>query len=146
MRCPLSKVIILSNTTPRAAARQFLQSSLVSASHMTSLSKPIWHLPETISVLSKLAGGEKLNLALPGVLSSGILGFLLSFHMPPGEEHRSALVERRPMSNKGRVHLEGKQKLASIFLYIFSFWDYCSQECFGGVGFQRFSQESSGRS
>lgn len=63
MRCPLSKVIILSNTTPITAARQFLQSDLVSENHMTSLSKTHFvSLPQAISVLSKLAGGKEAEL------------------------------------------------------------------------------------
>lgn len=62
MRCPLSKVTILSNITPITAVRQFLQSDLVSGNNMTSLSKTHFvSLPRAISVLSKLAKGKEAD-------------------------------------------------------------------------------------
>lgn len=146
MRCPLSKVIILSNTTPRAAARQFLQSGLVSASRMTSLSKPIWCLPEAISVLSKLAGGK--GAALGPAWCPGFRHFGPSFALSHASWRGAPLRPRGAKAHEQQTEgsLGRKAEAGLRFLYAFSLRDGCSQECFGGVGFHRFPQERPGRS
>lgn len=66
------------------AARQFLQSDLVSGNHMTSLSKShLVSLPQALSVLSKLARGKEAEPeAAPWPWCPEFTHFRLSFALP----------------------------------------------------------------
>ena len=156
MRCPLSKVIILSNTTPMTAARQFLQSDLVSGNHMTSLSKSHFvSLPQALSVLSKLAKGKEAEPeAAPWPsLVSWVHAFqaLLGPSKPHfGEAHASTLSRMKVLLETTGLFTEEKLKLISASLYKFSMWDCGSKEQFGwgaelGVGFHGFLQGRRGQ-